>query len=56
LEVFNRSNRANYANPGTSLASSTAFGLITNTRNGASAPGLGFGEPRNIQLALKILF
>jgi hypothetical protein len=56
LEIFNLFNRANYANPGTSLASSTAFGIITNTRNGSGAPGLGFGEPRNVQLALKFLF
>lgn len=56
LEVFNLTNRANLANPGTSMASSTGFGVITNTRNGSSAPGLGFGEPRNIQLAFKILF
>jgi hypothetical protein len=38
------------------ISGSTSFGLITNTRNGGSAPGLGFGEPRNTQLALKILF
>jgi len=56
LEIFNLLDRANLANPGTSLASSTSFGLITNTRNGSGAPGLGFGEPRNVQLALKILF
>lgn len=56
VEIFNLFNRANYANPGTSLASSTSFGLITNTRNGSGAPGLGFGEPRNIQFALKLMF
>lgn len=56
VEIFNLFNRANLANPGTNLASSTSFGLITNTRNGGGAPGLGFGEPRNIQLALRILF
>lgn len=56
LEIFNIFNRANYANPGTNINSASNFGLITNTRNGASAPGIGFGEPRNIQLALKILW
>ncbi|MDX2154351.1 MAG: TonB-dependent receptor [Bryobacteraceae bacterium] len=56
VEIFNITNRANYANPGTSLAASTAFGLITNTRNGGNAPGIGFGEPRNVQLALRIMF
>jgi len=29
---------------------------LTQTRNGSSAPGLGFGEPRNAQLALKVSF
>lgn len=55
-EIFNLFNRANYANPGTSQASSTSFGLITATLNNGNSPGLGFGEPRNVQLALKLLF
>jgi hypothetical protein len=55
-EIFNLFNRANLAAPGTNLAASTSFGLITNTRNGGSAPGLGQGEPRNTQLALKLIF
>lgn len=54
-DIFNIFDRANLANPQTSK-SSAAFGTITNTKNGGSAPGLGFGEPRNIQLALKIIF
>jgi len=56
MEVFNLFNRANFANPGTSFNAATSFGLITNTRNGGGAPGLGVGEPRNIQLALKLTF
>lgn len=56
MEVFNVFNRLNLANPGTSLASSTTFGIITNTRNGGGAPGLGFGEPRNVQFAARIQF
>ena len=56
FEIFNITNRTNWANPGTSLASTASFGIITNTRNGGSAPGLGFGEPRNMQIALKIIF
>jgi carboxypeptidase family protein/TonB-dependent receptor-like protein len=56
FEVFNLFNRSNWANPGVTLASATSFGLITNTRNGSSAPGIGPGEPRSIQLALKVLF
>jgi carboxypeptidase family protein len=55
-EIFNVFNTNNWANPGTSLSSSTTFGLLTNTRNGSGAPGIGAGEPRNVQLAAKILF
>lgn len=54
-EIFNLFNRANLTNPTTALNSGN-FGLITNTRNGGGAPGLGFGEPRNVQLAVKLLF
>ena len=56
VEMFNITNRANYANPGASFAATTNFGVITNTRNGGSAPGIGPGEPRSAQLALKLLF
>jgi len=56
FEIFNLFNRTNWANPGTSLASAATFGVMTNTRNGGSAPGLGFGEPRNMQIALKFIF
>ena len=55
-EVFNIFNRTNYANPGVNLNSAATFGLLTNTRNASSAPGLGFGEPRNTQLALKLIW
>ncbi len=55
VEVLNLFNRANWANPTASLTSAS-FGQLTQTRNGASAPGLGFGEPRNVQLALKVTF
>jgi hypothetical protein len=54
-EIFNLFNRANYANPSTTF-SSGSFGQITSTRNGGSAPGLGFGEPRNTQLGLRLVF
>jgi len=54
-EVFNVLNWTNYANPTTTF-NSGSFGTITNTRNGGGAPGLGFGEPRNVQLALKLLW
>jgi hypothetical protein len=55
VEIFNLFNRTNWANPTTTLTSAT-FGELTQTKNGASAPGLGFGEPRNVQLAFKLTF
>ncbi len=55
VEIFNLLNRVNYANPNTTLSSSS-FGQITSTRNAGSAPGLGFGEPRNTQLGLRLVF
>ena len=54
-EVFNLLNRTNWANPTVTFTSSS-FGQLTQTKNAASAPGLGFGEPRNVQLALKLVF
>lgn len=56
VEIFNLFNRANYSNPGGSLNAPASFGLISGTRNGGSMPGIGFGEPRNVQLALKVLW
>jgi hypothetical protein len=56
VEIFNIFNQVNLANPGSSRAASTTFGLATNTLNGGSAPGIGFGEPRNAQLALRLRF
>jgi hypothetical protein len=55
-EIFNIFDRANLANPGATVNSAASLGLITNTRNGSGAPGIGFGEPRNMQLVLKILW
>jgi hypothetical protein len=54
-EILNIFNETNWASPTVKL-SSGSFGELTQTKNGASAPGLGFGEPRNVQLALKIIF
>jgi hypothetical protein len=56
LECFNLFNTINWANPGASVSASTSFGVITNTRNANNAPGIGAGEPRNVQLAAKIIF
>ena len=55
VEIFNVFNFNNFAAP-TVTATSSSFGLITNTRNGANSPGIGFGEPFNIQFALKLTF
>jgi hypothetical protein len=55
VEIFNLFNRTNLANP-TATFTSGAFGTISGTLNGTSAPGIGPGEPRNVQLALKIIF
>ena len=55
-EIFNLFNWVNWANPGATLSSSTSFGLLSNTRNADNAPGIGAGEPFNVQLAAKLLF
>ena len=55
-EMFNIFNHVNLANPTTSTLSSSAFGQITSTRNNGGAPGIGPGEPFNVQLAGKIIF
>ena len=55
VEIFNLFNRTNWANP-TATLTSASFGQLTQTKNGSSAPGLGFGEPRNVQLGLKVTF
>ncbi|HEY9138945.1 MAG TPA: TonB-dependent receptor, partial [Terriglobus sp.] len=54
-EIFNIANQANFGNPSGTLTSSS-FGLLSATRNGSSAPGLGPGEPRNMQFAFKVAF
>jgi carboxypeptidase family protein len=53
-EIFNVFNKINLANPGATIGSS--FGRISTTRHGGDAPGIGLGEPRNVQFALKFLF
>ena len=55
-EVFNIFNFNNFAAPSVSNITSGSFGTITNTRNGANAPGIGFGEPFNVQFAFKVSF
>jgi hypothetical protein len=51
-EIFNIFNRLNMGNPDGSIDG----GLISGTRHGGDAPGIGYGEPRNIQFVLKFLF
>ena len=52
-EIFNIFNRLNLGNPDTSFSGG---GLIGGTRHGGDSPGIGYGEPRNIQFVLKFLF
>ena len=56
VEIFNRFNRVNLSGPANSLGSGSGMGLVYGTLHSGDAPGIGAGEPRNIQLALKILF
>lgn len=51
-EIFNIFNRLNMGNPDGSVSG----GLISGTRHGGDAPGIGYGEPRNIQFVVKFLF
>lgn len=55
VEIFNLFNRTNWANPNVTFSSSS-FGQLTQTFSNGSAPGLGIGEPRNTQVALKIIW
>ena len=55
VEMFNVFNFNNFAAP-TVTATSGSFGIISNTRNGVNAPGIGVGEPFNIQFAAKLTF
>jgi len=55
VEIFNIFNRTNWANPNATFTSGS-FGQLTATKNGTTGAGLGFGEPRNTQLSLKIVF
>ena len=56
VEMFNVFNRVNLSQPGATFGTSS-FGVSSSTiGNTNGAPGIGPGEPFNIQLALKILF
>jgi len=69
-EMYNVFNHINYAKPslsasntatdpryaGLNVTGASSTGRITSTIGGTSAPGIAFGEPFNVQLALKLLF
>ena len=54
-EMFNIFNRTNLSNPIALIASST-LGRSSCTRNSGGAPGIGPGEPFNVQFAGQIIF
>jgi hypothetical protein len=55
VEIFNIANTLNLSNPGVTLGG--GLGQATSTKDvGNGAPGIGVGAPRNVQLALKIVF
>ncbi len=54
LEMFNILNHVNLGSPSTRVGSS--LGTIGSTVGGSSQPGIGPGEPFNMQVALKLLF
>ena len=55
VELFNVFNRTNLSNPSTTLGG--GFGQSADTQGDSfGAPGIGPGEPFNMQLALKIIF
>ena len=59
-EIFNIFNFNNFANPTVSgigaATTSASFGQSTATRNNSASPGIGLGEPFNIQFAFKVTF
>ena len=59
-EIFNIFNFNNFANPTVSAigptTTSASWGQTTATRNNSASPGIGLGEPFNIQFAFKVTF
>jgi len=56
VEMFNVFNILNLTQPDNCSCDGSAFGLITSTIHAGDAPGIGSGEPFNVQFALKIIF
>jgi len=54
-EIFNLFNRTNWGEPRRHFHQRDIRAADAN-EDGSSAPGLGFGEPRNVQLGLKVIF
>jgi hypothetical protein len=55
-EIFNIFNFVNYSGPGNNVSSSS-LGLVGSTYDVSfGAPGIGPGAPRNVQLAVKLIF
>ena len=56
-EIFNLFNQLNLAHPDGSIDDGASFGRISATRASNNGdPSIGPGEPRNVQLALKIIW
>ena len=55
LDMFNMFNRTNLAGVSATVGTS-GFGRASSTTGGTGAPGIGVGEPFNIQLAMKVLW
>jgi hypothetical protein len=55
-EMFNVFNRLNLANPSGSFTSGSFGRSTTTVGDNAGAPGIGSGEPFNVQFAGKIIF
>lgn len=56
VEIFNLFNRLNLSGPDTSVGSGSGMGLSYATVQAYGSPGIGAGEPRNVQLALKLVW
>lgn len=56
VEMFNLFNRKNFAPPSNFLDSGSTGQLLDTAGDSYGAPGIGPGEPFNLQLALKIIF
>jgi len=55
LDIFNLFNRTNLAGCSGTVGTS-GFGKCSSTPGGTGAPGIGVGEPFNMQLAMKVLW